>query len=79
MSRLRGASKKGVYRVILDGGSTAIVYVWGPREDYWPAADVGTAGRAMMLTRSRTPAGWTCSAPLMTGSAGSASGSPGST
>jgi len=46
VSRLRGASKKGVYRVVLDGGSTAIVYVWDPREDYWPAADVSTAGRA---------------------------------
>ena len=45
VSRLRGASKKGVYRVILDGGSTAIVYVWDPREDYWLTADVSTAGR----------------------------------
>ena len=46
VSRLRGASKKGVYRVILDGGSTAIVYVWDPREDYWLTADASTVGRA---------------------------------
>ena len=45
VNRLRGASKKGVYRVVLDGGSTAIVYVWDPREDYWPSAD-GSASRA---------------------------------
>jgi hypothetical protein len=36
VSRLRGSSKKGVYRAVLDGGSTAIVYVWDPSEDYWP-------------------------------------------
>jgi hypothetical protein len=46
VSRLRGSSKKGVYRVVLDGGRTAIVYVWDPREDYWPAADASAAGRA---------------------------------
>ena len=46
VSRLRGATKKGVYRVVLDGGPTAIVYVWDPHEDYWPAADSSTAGRA---------------------------------
>jgi hypothetical protein len=47
VTRLRGGSKKGVYRVILDGGSTAIVYSWDPREDYWSAAsgDGTTAGR----------------------------------
>ena len=46
VSRLPDSSKKGVYRVILDGGSTAIVYVWDPREDYWLTADASTAGRA---------------------------------
>jgi len=46
VSRLPGASKKGVYRVTLDGApATAIVYVWDPREDYWPAADGAPAGR----------------------------------
>ncbi|GGS79301.1 phosphotransferase family protein [Streptomyces cinerochromogenes] len=33
--RLRGGSKKGVYRLVLDDGSTAIAYVWSPEEDYW--------------------------------------------
>jgi hypothetical protein len=46
VSRLRGGSKKGVYRVVLHGGPTAIAYVWDPREDYWPAADGSAAGRA---------------------------------
>lgn len=50
VSRLPGASKKGVYRVTLDSGpGTAIVYVWDPREDYWPAADNTPAGRELML------------------------------
>ncbi|MFD8028206.1 phosphotransferase [Streptomyces sp. NPDC059717] len=33
--RLRGGSKKGVYRLALDDGSTAVAYVWSPDEDYW--------------------------------------------
>jgi hypothetical protein len=35
--RLRGGSKKGVYRLRLDTGPTAIAYVWSAAEDYWPA------------------------------------------
>jgi hypothetical protein len=49
VTRVRGASKKGVYRVTMDGGpATAIVYVWAPHEDYWSPASAGgtTAGRA---------------------------------
>ncbi|MGN5380038.1 phosphotransferase [Streptomyces lasalocidi] len=39
VTRLRGGSKKGVYRLGLDDGGTAIAYVWAPDEDYWsPAA-----------------------------------------
>jgi hypothetical protein len=46
VSRLRGASKKGVYRVTLDSApATAIVYVWDPCEDFWPTADGTTSGR----------------------------------
>jgi hypothetical protein len=45
VSRLPGSSKKGVYRVVLDGGRTAIVYVWDASEDYWAGADGSTAGR----------------------------------
>jgi hypothetical protein len=37
VSRLRGGSKKGVYRLFLDDGSTAVAYVWSPDEDYWDA------------------------------------------
>jgi hypothetical protein len=36
-SRLRGGSKKGVYRLAFDDGATATAYVWGEAENYWPA------------------------------------------
>lgn len=36
--RLRGGSKKGVYRLRLDDGSTVVAYVWAEAEDYWPQA-----------------------------------------
>ncbi|MEV7036319.1 phosphotransferase [Streptomyces sp. NPDC093272] len=39
VTRLRGGSKKGVYRLALDNGRTAIAYVWSPQEDYWGPAD----------------------------------------
>lgn len=35
--RLTGGTKKGVYRLTLDDGSTGVAYVWRPEEDYWPA------------------------------------------
>ncbi|WP_307835392.1 phosphotransferase [Streptomyces adelaidensis] len=35
VSRLRGGSKKGVYRLTFDDGGTAVAYVWSPDEDYW--------------------------------------------
>lgn len=38
VTRLRGGSKKGVYRLFLDDVSTAVAYVWDPAEDYWDAA-----------------------------------------
>ncbi|MBQ1074349.1 phosphotransferase [Micromonospora sp. C31] len=34
--RLTGGTKKGVYRLALEDGSTGIAYVWHPAEDYWP-------------------------------------------
>ncbi|MEH0972476.1 phosphotransferase [Micromonospora sp. CPCC 205546] len=37
VERLAGGTKKGVYRLTLDDGSTGIAYVWHPAEDYWPA------------------------------------------
>ncbi|AZP20190.1 aminoglycoside phosphotransferase family protein [Streptomyces aquilus] len=36
-TRLRGGSKKGVYRLAFDDGFSAIAYVWSPDEDYWDA------------------------------------------
>ncbi|MEU9476813.1 phosphotransferase [Streptomyces sp. NPDC048191] len=42
VTRLRGGSKKGVYRLHLDDGGTVIAYVWSADEDYWdqPEADL---------------------------------------
>ncbi|MET7456435.1 phosphotransferase [Streptomyces sp. NPDC005574] len=37
VARLRGGSKKGVYRLTLDDGTTAVAYVWSPDEDFWDA------------------------------------------
>jgi hypothetical protein len=39
VTRLRGATKKGVYRAAFDDGGTAIVYLWSPAENYWPAEE----------------------------------------
>ncbi|SCL22394.1 Phosphotransferase enzyme family protein [Micromonospora pallida] len=36
--RLTGGTRKGVYRLSLDGGTTGIGYVWNDDENYWPAA-----------------------------------------
>ncbi|HEY2550244.1 MAG TPA: phosphotransferase [Streptosporangiaceae bacterium] len=36
IDRLRGGSKKGVYRLRLDDGSAVICYVWAADENYWP-------------------------------------------
>jgi hypothetical protein len=38
VERLRGGSKKGVYRLVLDDRTTGIAYVWNADEDYWPDA-----------------------------------------
>ncbi|MFE1753141.1 phosphotransferase family protein [Streptomyces anandii] len=35
---LAGGSKKGVYRLVMDDGTTAVAYVWAEDENYWPAA-----------------------------------------
>ncbi|MFD9942711.1 phosphotransferase [Nonomuraea sp. NPDC059023] len=41
VERLRGGSKKGVYRVRVDGTRvpSVIVYNWADTENFWPAAD----------------------------------------
>lgn len=36
-TRLRGGTKKGVYRLLLDDDTTVVAYVWSPDEDYWDA------------------------------------------
>lgn len=36
--RLRGGTKKGVYRLALDDSATCIAYVWNADEDYWPGS-----------------------------------------
>jgi hypothetical protein len=33
--RLAGGSKKGVYRLTMEDGGTALAYVWDDSEDYW--------------------------------------------
>ncbi len=37
LDRLTGGTKKGVYRLRLDDGTTAILYSWAAEENYWPA------------------------------------------
>jgi hypothetical protein len=41
VTRLRGASKKGVYRARFEDESTAIVYIWDAAEDYWRSCGTG--------------------------------------
>ena len=36
MERVGGGTRKGVYRLTFDDGSTAIAYSWAPAENYWP-------------------------------------------
>src|SRR5262245_45508330 len=39
LDRLTGGTKKGVYRLALDDGGSAVLYVWHPDENYWPEVD----------------------------------------
>lgn len=39
VERIPTGSKKGVYRLFLTGGGTAVAYVWSAEEDFWPARD----------------------------------------
>lgn len=36
VERLRGGTKKGVYRLLFDDDSSVIVYSWDAEENYWP-------------------------------------------
>ena len=40
LDRLTGGTKKGVYRLGLDDGTTVVLYVWTAAENYWPPAPV---------------------------------------
>jgi aminoglycoside phosphotransferase (APT) family kinase protein len=42
--RLAGGTSKGVYRLTLDDGRTAIAYVWHADENFWPEPDTGMFG-----------------------------------
>ncbi|MEU3571796.1 phosphotransferase [Kitasatospora sp. NPDC036755] len=39
VERLAGGSKKGVYRLLMDDGTTAVAYRWARSENHWPAAE----------------------------------------
>lgn len=39
VQRIPTGTKKGVYRLSLAGGGTAVAYVWSAEEDFWPARD----------------------------------------
>jgi hypothetical protein len=43
VERLAGGSKKGVYRVSLDDGTTVVLYSWDGSENYWPDAGLDPA------------------------------------
>ncbi len=34
--QLRGGTKKGVYRIVLDDDTSAVVYSWAAEENHWP-------------------------------------------
>ncbi|MET7424700.1 aminoglycoside phosphotransferase [Dactylosporangium sp. NPDC005555] len=38
LERVTGGTKKGVYRLGLDDGTTVVLYVWAAGENYWPPA-----------------------------------------
>lgn len=67
VERLRGGTKKGVYRVWVDGGAPAsvVVYMWADDENFWPAASSAdpsdpfapASGLVPFLSAQRTLAG----------------------
>ncbi|PRY34796.1 phosphotransferase family protein [Umezawaea tangerina] len=44
VTRLPGGTSKGVYRLHLDDGTTAVAYLWHPAENYWPDGGDGPEG-----------------------------------
>ncbi|MHC5905819.1 phosphotransferase [Streptomyces sp. S6] len=47
--RMHGGSRKGVYRLHLDDGSTAVAYVWSPNESYWDGDQSSATGLDLLL------------------------------
>ncbi|MEW1722110.1 phosphotransferase [Streptomyces sp. NPDC093109] len=45
--RLRGGSKKGVYRLTFDDAATAVLYSWDASENFWPARPAGASTEDM--------------------------------
>ncbi|NUT28982.1 MAG: aminoglycoside phosphotransferase family protein, partial [Streptomyces sp.] len=43
VARLRGGTRKGVYRLAFEDGTTAVAYVWSAEEDYWDTTATATA------------------------------------
>ncbi|WP_345635750.1 phosphotransferase family protein [Rugosimonospora acidiphila] len=39
VERIRGGTRKGVYRLTMDDATTVIAYLWEDSENYWPAAE----------------------------------------
>ncbi len=44
VTRLPGGTSKGVYRLGLDDGTSVVLYLWSPAENYWPAPVPGQVG-----------------------------------
>ncbi len=51
VSRLAGGTQKGVYRLTMDDGTTAIAYLWEESENFWPDWP-GVGDRADQFTNS---------------------------
>jgi Phosphotransferase enzyme family len=51
VARLAGGSQKGVYRLTMDDGTTAIAYLWEDSENFWPDWP-GVGDRADQFTNS---------------------------
>lgn len=56
VERLRGGTRKGVYRLGLAGGGGAVAYVWHPDEDFWPDVQSGTGLRLFEQAHERLSA-----------------------
>ena len=65
VERLAHGSKKGAYRLTMDDGGTALVYVWDDSEDYWQGVLPEGARRSSrsVLARVRTRPVRGCGAP----------------